>query len=105
MSKKYLAKSPYAVGDTVRLKSGNVAKVCKTDVLNKKVEVMFNDESYSVVDFERIESIESKDSGVDKLEMLLLKHYENDDNTYTVPKELIHYLLNFLGSELEVWLY
>lgn len=97
----------YKTGNKVALKLGNYATVCHIDYLYRQMEVQFSDGSYGVINFNDIKglcfestSIENKTS-FNQIVNILLKHYKNEDDTYTVPKELIHNLIKHISSEGE----
>jgi hypothetical protein len=83
-----------------------VADVIKIDYLHKQVEIKFNDGAMQVINIDRLtpyeeEEIIKESEVVDFYEEMLnmfLGHYKNNDDTYTLPKEL---LLNILKVKYE----
>lgn len=83
-----------------------VARVVNIDYLHKQVEIEFSDNGYLVVgvnviipyeEEETIKEVEVVDFYEEMLHMFF-GHYKNENDTYTVPKEL---LLNLLKGIIE----
>jgi hypothetical protein len=84
--------------------------VVKVDYLHTKAEIKFSDGTYDVVDFDKLNPIEVKENNSVKVNQfdihedllnILFKHYRNQDNTYTIPKELLINMLKGLYTDGE----
>lgn len=86
-------------------------EIVKCDYLHGQAEVKFYDSAMSIIGFEQLRPIEEKEEEtveVDKYQEvinghtkeywldLFFGHYDNGDETYTVPKDLLHNLLDKL---------
>jgi hypothetical protein len=87
-------------------------KVLKVDYIHKKAELEFNDNSCEVVDFDNlyqfddfIETIHNEKLEEFKINIhedllnIFFEHYRNQDDTYTIPKELLVNMLKGLYME------
>jgi hypothetical protein len=84
--------------------SGEEVKILKADYLFGQAEVEFDDNSNVVVMMDCLRKLEKESASVeeytnDDILDIFFGHYKNENNTYTLPKELLlNILKQFLGE-------
>lgn len=109
------------LGDTVVRKNGTEVKVSMIDYGNRQIEIKYPDDTYEVISIEAITGLHNEVNKVGKFEKIatelgkftdiknkqygssvdatygmlevLMKRYENEDDTYTIPKSLLQHIL------------
>jgi hypothetical protein len=97
--------------------ANEIATIMKVDYLHGQAEVDFLSGGSSVVGFKMLRGIDKEgdfhfieESTVvekdvplrnENLINVFFKHYENEDGTYTIPKELLNNLLEHIFEEVE----
>jgi preprotein translocase subunit YajC len=94
-------------GDTVVRKNGTEVKVSMIDYVNRQIEIKYPDDTYEVVSIDVItgkyaEGDETVEEDIyEHILITLLGQYKNEDNTYTVPKELLVNMISAIYKEGE----
>lgn len=75
--------------------TGEIGKISQFSVEYNQISVVFDDESSIVVSPDKIEILDTDiNRNYRDLVDILFSQYKNNNNTYTVPKKLLHNLLN-----------
>lgn len=81
--------------------TNEIVKILKVDLLHGQIEIEFQDAGIMVVGLEKlrkldkeIDSVENNSNNLDSLVEIFYGHYKNNDDTYTVPKQLLVNLLD-----------
>lgn len=95
------------LGDTVVRKNGTEVKVSMIDYGNRLIEIKYPDDTYEVIPIEAITGLYKEVETVGEIKITehiletLLGHYENEDGTYTLPKDLVVNMVSALYKEGE----
>lgn len=93
--------------------TGETVKILKCDFLHRQIEVEFEDAGIMVVGIETLKPIEeetwriveqpekSLETVQEEMLHMFFSQYKNNDNTYTVPKELLVNMLNRIYEEVK----
>jgi hypothetical protein len=90
-------------GNKVIHSSREKAVIKKVDYINKRAEIYFIRGGSEVVEFEKLKPLDKKEEiterNFDGLLNILFKHYKNENDTYTLPKQLLINLLDQIFEE------
>jgi hypothetical protein len=93
-------------GNKVIYSSREKAVIKKVDYINKRAEIYFIGGGSEVVEFEKLKPLEVENKkeeiterNFDGLLNILFKHYKNENDTYTLPKQLLINLLDQIFEE------